>query len=106
MRVREDRLNFKAHIPNGVPALLTILAQTTTNQLVQFRIQICGQRIELRLGLDDRRQHVRNVLTLECLMSSEHFIQHTAECENIAALIGYTASCLFWRHVSSSTDDD
>ena len=58
-----------------------------------------------RLPLQNRRDHARRAFAFERALAREHFVQHAAEAEQIAARVGFLALQLLRRHVLQGADD-
>ena len=58
------------------------------------------------ISCDDGGDNVRDRLAGKRLAARQHFIQHTTERENIAALIGGVSPRLLGRHVAGRAEND
>src|SRR5205085_11673506 len=84
----------------GLEALLAVLGEASPYQAIKY-----GQLGPIRIGLDDRFQHVRRSCSRESTSAGEHLVEHRAEGENIAAPIDGAAYGLLRRNVCSGAQD-
>src|SRR5215831_189391 len=100
-----DRFNFDSYVARSLPSPLRILLKTAMKQLVNLGMDIRPQQTEVRLAAQNRRKDVRDIVSLKCLPSCQHLVEHTPKRKDIAALISFTASGLFRRHIRGRADD-
>ena len=83
-----NRLQLDPNIAHGIPSFFSILRQTTPKQVRESRVQVVRQAIEVRVELQDGREDVGSIISIECLMAGQHFEQNATERKDIAARIG------------------
>ncbi len=65
-----------------------------------------GKGVEVCLIRDHAREGRWNILSTECELPGEHFVEQTAEGPDIGALIDRLPLCLLRTHVSGSPEND
>ncbi len=64
------------------------------------------KRVEVRFALQHERQRERHILSVECALAGQHFIDHAAEGPNVGPLIDVCSARLLWRHVRRGSQDE
>ena len=64
-----------------------------------------GKRRPVRLASQDRRNRVRHRLAWKRRMAGQHFVQHTAKCPDVGALVDGLPSRLLRTHVGRRAED-
>ena len=65
-----------------------------------------GQRLPVRLALQDARDHVGHRLAREGLAPGEAFVEHAAERPDVGALVDRAAARLLGAHVRRGAEND
>jgi hypothetical protein len=105
MRIGGDRLDLRTDVADRLPPPLRMFLQAAAQQVVQARIQIRRERLEARLAHQHRRHHVWHCFALKRLAARQHFVEHDAEREHVAPLIGRKPFRLLRRHVGRRPED-
>jgi hypothetical protein len=61
---------------------------------------------QIRFLCDDEREGVGDILTVECALSGQHFIEHAPEGPHIRPLINRLPFCLLGAHIGRGAEDD
>ena len=100
-------LQTLGHRPGRGGALGRFLGEELHDQGVQFRGHLSVERLRPRRSLHGQSgEHGHDVVALERHLPSTHLVQHNAEAEQIAAVVGGGAARLFGGHVRGGADDD
>ena len=73
----EGAVERQSHVADGLHPLLRIFLETPAKVGLQSSRKVVVQRTPVRLGLDDRREGLSEVLTRECAAPREHFCQRS-----------------------------
>src|SRR5262249_54474098 len=69
-------------------------------------MKVTWKKRKIGFGFEYRRNHIRNSLALERLLTGEHLVENASEREDVAALIGCETFRLFRRHITRGAQDD
>src|SRR5262249_31952762 len=105
-RVRQYGVDLHARITDRLPAKPGILLKAATKNLLKFWVQLCRKQTRVWFSLQHRSEYIRYFFAVKGLPAGEHLVQHTAEGEDVAALIRGATSRLFGRHVCGRTEDN
>ncbi len=82
-------------IPRRLKPLIALFLEAVLNDVRQRRRNPCRRAAQQRrVVLEDGAQRLDRTVTLECPMPADHFIEHRAEAENVAAMIRQLAAHL------------
>src|SRR5437016_3674636 len=96
LRPFRNPFELKNNIVRGLNTLIGILRQTGPDHLIDRRWRR-GNR--LRFVLENRSDETGLAVATESCLAGDHFIKHEAECEDIAARVGFFAVKELRRHV-------
>src|SRR5206468_4292226 len=97
---------IESEIVRRVEALLWILLEAVRDHVFQPAGNLFSRRGQLGwLSFQNRRQGLRRGLARDGEPPRDHFIQHAAKGENIAASVGRRAPDLFRRHIAYGPQD-
>ena len=96
----------KGQIARRLKTLIALFFQAVLDHARQRRgdRRIGGAQLR-RVVLEDGTQRLDGGLALERALAADHFVQHGAEAEDVAAMIGGLAAHLLGRHVSGGAED-
>ncbi len=83
-----------------------MFVEAAPEELAEPRIQIGRERREIRIPREHRGHDIGRRLPAKRLPPGEHFVEHDAKREHIAAMVGLKASGLLRRHVGRGAEDD
>ena len=76
---RGNRLDFRSHVSDRLPASFRLLLEATTKQIAKARSHCGRQRVQIRVADDDGREHVGERVAVERPPSRQHFVEHDPE---------------------------
>ena len=100
-----DSLQLDTRLSDVAQPLLHVAVETPPEQTPESWRRCRGQHRPINILPQDRREHVRGLLTSEGAPPSEHLEQHDAECPDIGPLVDGLAARLFRRHIRRSSED-
>jgi hypothetical protein len=94
------------NIVRGLKAVRGILGEACTHHAVEHRRRerLAG-RDGLRIFFQNRGEYAELRFAFESAASSDHFVEHASEAEQIAASVSFRALQKFRRHVLKGSDD-
>src|SRR5437667_10661960 len=96
---------FVPDISNRLPPLRGFLGETAQKKTSESARQFCGKAGRIGLSREHAGQDIRTGLAVKGRPPCKHFVQHTAERENITTMIDRFSTSLLRAHVCGRTED-
>jgi hypothetical protein len=98
--------DLDARVAHVLEPLCGRLTETAFQQPAYPRGRVLGQRLPLRVFLEDRRHTVGHRVPVEGPPPSEHLVKHAAECPVVGAPVDGFAPRLLRTHVGGGTKEN